>query len=216
MADHRGHAGPAVVPGHFDAVDIGLPHVVELSDRFLDLGGRDVLALPSEGVADAVDEIEIAVLILAHQVAGAEPDVALLEHVAQDLTVALVLAGIALESLPGGFEDLQDLADDLARLVGPAFDAKTTLVADRLLALHIEADDLGGEAAGNPPRQPADGAFLALEIEQRNIAFGRGVELDDLRDLEAPLEFRPDIGAQPVAAGEAKMMRALVRTVAAN
>jgi hypothetical protein len=152
------------------------------------------------------------VLILAHQVAGAKPDVTLLEHVAQDLAVALGLAGIALEPLPRLRGIFQYLADDLARLVDTAFDAKTSLVADRLLALHIEADDLGGEAAGNPPRQPADGAFLALEIEQRNIAFGRGVELDDLRDLEAPLEFRPDIGAQPVAAGEAKMMRALVRT----
>ena len=105
---------------------------------------------------------------------------------------------------------MQDLADDLARLVDVAFDAEALFVADRLLALHVEAHDLGRKAAGNPPRKPADGAFLAVEIEQRHVAFGGGVELDDARNAETPLEFRPDVGPQAVAAGEAKMVRALV------
>ena len=49
-----------------------------------DLGGGDVLALPAEGVADPVDEVEIAVGILTHQVAGAEPTVAALEDVGEN------------------------------------------------------------------------------------------------------------------------------------
>ena len=96
--DDRRHAGAAVAARHVDAVDIGVLHAVEGADRFRDLGGRDVLALPAEGVADAVDEIEIAVRVLAHQVAGAEPDVAFLEHVAQDLLLGLRLGRIALEA----------------------------------------------------------------------------------------------------------------------
>ena len=68
----------------------------------------------------------------------------------------------------------------------------------------VETHDLGRETAGDEPRQPADRAFLALEIEQRDVAFGRGIEFDDLRDLEPLLEFRPDVGPQPVAAGQAQ------------
>ena len=105
---------------------------------------------------------------------------------------------------------------DLARLVGGAFDAEAALVAHRLLALHVEAHDLGREARGDPPGQASDRAFLAVEIEQRDVAFGRGVELDDLRDVEAPLELRPDVGPQAVAAGKPQPVRALVRAAAVS
>src|SRR6516162_3231938 len=211
LGDDRGHAGAAVTAGNLNAVDVGLQNAVELPDHLLDLGGRDVLAFPAESVADAIDEIEVAVLVLAHQIAGAEPDVALLEHVVQDLLVGLGLAGIALEPLAGLGRILHDLADDLARLVDVALDAEAAFVADRLLAFHVEAHDLGREARGDPPGKPADRAFLAVEIEQRDVAFGRGIELDDLWNLEAPLELRPHIGPQAVAASQAQMMRALFR-----
>ena len=194
-----------------NAVDVGLQNAVESPDHLLDFGGRDVLAFPAEGVPDAIDEVEVAVLILAHQIAGAEPDVAFLKRVVQDLSVGLDLARIALEPLAGPRRILHDLADDLARLVDVALDAEALLVADRLLAFCVEADDLGREARGDPPGKPADRAFLAVEIEQRDVAFGRGVELDDLRNLEAPLELRPHIGPQTVAAGQAQMVRALLR-----
>src|SRR4029077_7607933 len=105
----------------------------------------------------------------------------------------------------------QYLADDLARLVDTAFDAEALFVPDRLLGIHGRAHELGREAGGEPPGQTTDGAFLAVEIKQRDIAFGRGIELDDLRNPETPLEFRPDIGPEPVAAGEAKVVLALIR-----
>src|SRR5262249_52904776 len=142
---------------------------------------------------------------------GTEPDVAFVEHVVQDLSVGLGLARIALETLAGPGRILHDLADDLARLVNVALDAEAAFVADRLLAFHVEADDLGREARGDPPGKPGDRAFLAVEIEQRDIAFGRGIELDDLRDLEAPLELRPHVRPQAVAAGQAQVVRALLR-----
>src|SRR5262249_6591552 len=110
------------------------------------LGGRYVLALPAEGIADAVDEVEEGVAVAAHQIAGAEPGVALLEHVAQDFPVGLGRVGVALEALAGPRGVLHDLADHLARLIRPALDAEAALVADGLLALHVEAHDLGGKA----------------------------------------------------------------------
>src|SRR5262249_49795699 len=119
-----------------------------------------------------------------------------------DLAAGLGLVRIAFEALPRPRRILQDLADHLAGLVDPAFDAEAVLVPHRLLALDVEADDPGRKAGGDPPGQPADGTHLALEIEQRDIAFGRAVELDDPRDVEAVLELQPDIGAQAVAAGE--------------
>ena len=61
------------------------------------------------------------------------------------------------------------------------------------------------------PGHAADRAFLAVPVEDRHVAFGRGVELDDPRDPEALLELRPDVGTQAVAAGEAQLVRALLR-----
>src|SRR5262245_7741020 len=210
LGDDRGHASAAIAPGHGDAVDIGLKRAVELTDNFLDFGGRHILTLPAEGVADAVNEIEIAVAILAHQVAGAEPEIALREGVVQDLLLGLGRARIALESRArlGGVPE--DAADHLARLVISAFDTEAVGTAHRLLPLDIEAHDLGRKAVCEEPRHAADRAFLALEIEQVHVAFGGTVELDDVRNLKPPLELRPNVGPQAVAAGEPQMVRMLL------
>src|SRR5438105_13905758 len=60
-------------------------------------------------------------------------------------------------------------------------------------------------------RRTADRARLALDVEQRDVAFGRGVELEDARDAEARLELAPHVEAEPVAAGEPQLVRALER-----
>src|SRR5207247_2546445 len=98
---------------------------------FLDFGCRDVLALPAEGVADAIDEIEIAVFVLAHQIAGSEPAVSFCEHVVQDLPVGLCLTGVALEPLARPRCILEDLADDLAQ---PISEGQPQLVRALLVA----------------------------------------------------------------------------------
>src|SRR5262249_57142487 len=95
--------------------------------------------------------------------------------------------------------------------VDVARDAEPLVVADRLLAFRVEADDLGRESRGDPPRKPADRALFAVEIEQRDVAFRRGVEFDDLRNLEAALELRPDVGPQAVAADQAQVVRGVRR-----
>src|SRR6202040_1223694 len=109
-------------------------------------------------------------------------DVALLENVVQDLLLGLDLRRIALEARPRLGCILQDLADHLAGLLGLAFDAEALWVADWRLQVDVEADPLGGKAALDKPRDAADGAFLVLEVEQRDIAFGRRIELDDVRN----------------------------------
>ena len=73
---------------HAHAVDVRFGDAGKCRDRRGDFRGRDVLALPAEGVADPVDEIEKAACVPAHQIAGAKPGVARREHVAQDLLLA--------------------------------------------------------------------------------------------------------------------------------
>src|SRR5262249_35538894 len=150
-------------------------------------------ALPAERIPDAVDEIEIPLLILAQQIAGAEPDVVLFEDVVQDLLLGFRARRIALEAggRPRGI--VEDFSDSLAGLVRRAFYAEALLVAHRLLILDVELDDLGREAMRHEPRDAADRAGLALEIEGRHVAFGRGIELENPRDVEATDEFRPHV-----------------------
>src|SRR5581483_11446358 len=136
------HAGAAFAALDLDAVDVGVENAREAVDRLGHFGGRDVLAFPAEGVANTIHEIEIAVLIAPHQVAGAEPGIADLEDVAQDLGFALGGDRVALEAIAGARSVVDDLADHLARLVGGAAFAETLRVAHRLLPLDIETHDL--------------------------------------------------------------------------
>jgi len=57
----------------------------------------------------------------------------------------------------------------------------------------------------------ADRAGLAVDVEHRHVALGRGVELEDPRNAEATLEGLPDVGGEPVAAAEPDPVRRLGR-----
>ncbi|MNN74801.1 hypothetical protein D3C81_1910370 [compost metagenome] len=135
----------------------------------LDLGGRDVLALPAIGVAQAVHKVEIAVAVLTHQVAGAEPAIALLEDVGEDLLLRGLLVGVAGEVVA----DVRgDLADGLACFADRDQLAQAVRAPQRLARFRVERDqadiDLRLQIAGHP----ADGARLAVEVEQGDIALG--------------------------------------------
>src|SRR5690606_10816743 len=113
--NHQGdHARLAVMAGHGDAVGDDLADTGSVSQPLLDLGGRDVLALPSERVADPVDEIDVALAVLPHQVAGAEPAVAAHKDVAHYLFLGLSAVGIAREGVTGVVADAPDGLADLA------------------------------------------------------------------------------------------------------
>src|SRR5207248_7589318 len=192
-------------------IDVGFENAFELRERLFDFGGRHVLALPAERIADAIDEIEIPVLVLAHEVAGAEPKVALRKRVVQDLVIGLFVARIAFEARSRLGRVLEYLADNLAGLVDRAFNAKTGGVAHRLAALYVEAHDLGREACSNPPGYPPDCALLAIEIEQGDVPLRCAVKLDDLGDSEPLFEGPPDLRSQAIAASEPQPMGAFVR-----
>ena len=202
-----GHPRLAVLAGHGDAIDDGLGHAGAFHQHLFDLGGRDVLALPAEGVAHPVDEVEIALGVLFHQVARAEPAVALLEDVGQDLLLRGGLVSIAREVVA---DVVADLADGFADLADAGQAAQAVRAADRLFAVHVELDQADIDLFLQVARHPADGALFAVEVEQGDIAFGRAVELQHLGNMEPALEFGPDVGAQSVAEGQTQLMLLLI------
>src|SRR5204863_4317851 len=120
--DDGGHADPAVGAGDGHAVDVGLLDSGERAQRLRHFAGRDVLALPAEGVPDAIDEVEVALVVLAHEIAGANPEVPRLEHVAEGLLLGGLVARIPLEP---------PLADGLAYFIRRTSHAPPPCVAHR-------------------------------------------------------------------------------------
>src|SRR6202521_2406489 len=205
------HAGAPRLAGDAHAVNDGFQNSRERGHHLGHLEGRYVLALPAKSVADPVDEIEIAALVLLHDVAGAEPGVTLLEHVAQDFLRGGGLLGVSLETAARLGRILEDLADDLASFIGLAGDAEALRIAHRLLALDVELHDDGREAVRQKPRYATDRSGLAGEIEHRNVAFGRRIELKNLREAKPAFERVPHVGTQSVAAGKPQPVLGLER-----
>src|SRR5260370_26716231 len=147
------HAGAAVGAGDGDPVGRGVENAGAIPDRVVHLAGRDVLALPAEGVADPVDEMEVARRVAQHQIAGAEPGIAFGKDIAQDLLRGLGRVRVALEraAAPIGGADAPDRLADLA---GGAGDAEPVVAADRAAAVGIDLHDRGGKAMPQPPRGP--------------------------------------------------------------
>src|SRR5271166_4601195 len=128
FADDGRHPGAAFGPRNRDSVDAGMQYAIESAERLRHLGTRHVLALPAKGVADTVDEVEEALLVLAHQVAGPYPGVARCEDMAQDSLLGLDRTGVALEPATGARRIVLHLADHLAGLVDAAANTETVLV----------------------------------------------------------------------------------------
>src|SRR5439155_1729966 len=201
VADHDGrHAGAAFRAGNRHPVNDRIDHAGARGDRLGNLRGRYILALPAEGVTDAIDEVEIALLIPSHQVTGAKPGVARLEDVAEDLLLGRLLACVAFESGAEARRVRENLADRFSDFVWSAANAPSLFVPDRLVFVAVDFHQRRPDSMRKKRRDTADGARLALDIEQRQVAFGRGVELQNLRNAEPPLEVVPHIRPQPVAA----------------
>src|SRR5262249_50087824 len=113
VREHDGrHPGAAVGTGDLHAVDVGLGDAGRPVQHVADLLRGDVLSLPAEGVADAIDEVEVPGRVAAEEIAAPKPHVAALEGVAHELplarravAVSIVLHGArpahAPEQLPG-------------------------------------------------------------------------------------------------------------------
>src|SRR6185437_11170651 len=103
----RGHTGAPILSRDMHTIDVRVENAGDDAQDFGDFAGGDVFAFPAESVAYAIDEIEIAVFVAAHQVAGAKPAVAFFEHVIEDLLFGIFFLRVA-------FEAATRLIDDLA------------------------------------------------------------------------------------------------------
>ena len=145
--------------------------------------------------------MEIALLVAQHQIARSEPGIAFGKDVAQDLLLGLGRVGVALEGAAAPIGGA-DAPDRLADLTVGAGDAEPVLAADRAAAVGIDLHDRGGKAMRQQRRDPADRAGFSFDVEQRKIAFRRGVEFEDMRNREPLGERLPDVAAQSVADGQ--------------
>src|SRR3954447_11687032 len=210
LVDHdRAHAGAAIGAGNADAVGGGVDDAGEIAHGVVDLRSRDVLALPAKGVGDAVDEVEEALLVEPHQIAGAEPGIPLGKDIAKDLLLGLARLGVALEATAALIRRA-DAAYGFAGLAARAGDTKPLRIAQRGAVIGLELDETGRETMRKQRRNAADRAGLALDVEQREIAFRRRVEFEDTRNGETRLKIVRDIPAQAVAAEEPQAMPVLV------
>src|ERR1700730_3244013 len=210
IVDHdRSHSGAAVGAWNFNAIGRGIGHSGAIQYRFVHFGGRDILALPAEGIADPIDKVEIATCIEPHQIAGAKPGIARRQHIAQDFLFGLVSIGVALETaaaIVGG----TDAADGFADLASRAGNTKTVRSANGNAKLEVEAHDRRRKTMGQERRDSADRAGLALDVVKREIAFGRRIELEYSRNRKARLKGFPDIATQTIAAREPKPVDAFI------
>ena len=201
--DHndRRHAGAAVAARHGNTIGRGIENAGAIPDRIIDFAGCDILAFPAEGIADPIDEMEIALFVEHHQVAGPKPGIAFREHVTQNLLLGFGRIRVAVEAAAAFIGDA-DAPDRFAGFSASTGDAKPGRAANGAAAVRIDLHDRDGKTMRQHGRNPADGAGLAIHVEQGEITFGHSVKLEDLRDREARRKCLPDIAAQSVAAGK--------------
>src|SRR5438309_125952 len=94
----RGHASPTFSSGDAYTVHVRLGDARKHRHRLGDLCGRHIFALPAKCIADAVNEIVVPAVVLAHQIAGAEPSIAALEYVPHNLLLGCGCIGVPLKS----------------------------------------------------------------------------------------------------------------------
>src|ERR1700683_180621 len=181
------HACPAFVARNRHSIDHRFGDVRKACHLSSDLDGGYVFAFPSKRVADAIDEVEEAALVLAHQIAAAVPGVSLCEHVAQDLFFGGRFVRIAFEAAAPARRVSDYLTDRLANFVGRTTDAVTVFGAQWSLRIMIELDQRNRKSLPKKRRNLADRANFALAVEQRKIGLGRRVELENLRNVEPAL-----------------------------
>src|ERR1700722_9490332 len=198
VADQHRHSGGAFGSGNGNAVNRRLDDAGTGHDCVGDFGGRDVLAFPAKRIADTVDEIMEAARVHPHQIAGAIPGVAWLEHVAQDLALGVFGAGIALE-VAAALRCAANSAERFARFAGDAAQAASMAVAHRRTRHIVEFDQHQRKAMLEKWRHAADSAGFALDIVERDVAFGRRIEFQNPGNPKPRLEALPYVGAQSVA-----------------
>ena len=188
---------------HVDQLDAGA-----VGERVGHLLGRHVLALPAEGVADAVDEVEVAVLVVAQQVAGAPEGVALLEDVAQDLLLGGLGRGVALEAAAADLRVIDDVPQPLPHFARLAQQVETLVVPRVGVALDVVAHQ--PEVGLLPVGHPAAGADAVVHVDQRRVGLGGAPAFEDLHAAEALDPALPALRCQAGAHHAAQAVLAVV------
>src|SRR5204863_8388091 len=85
------------------------------------------------------------------------------------------------------------------------------LIADWDAGLDVEPDDRSGKPVREERRDAPDRAWLALHVEQRHVALGRRVELENLRNPETIQELDPHVRPQAIAAAHPQPVTVIVR-----
>src|SRR5262249_28679057 len=81
IAQHEcGHTSTTVPSWDFNTVNIRFLDTGKSRDDLSNLGSGYVFTLPAEGIANAINEIEVAAFVLAHQVAGTKPSVSFFKY----------------------------------------------------------------------------------------------------------------------------------------
>lgn len=207
----RRTARPPFMARHRHAVDVRLRHAGDAAQTLGDLGGRDVLALPAERVAEAIHEVPLPVVVSPQRVARPVVHVALPEDVLRE--ALLRRAGgppVALEGVLVGDRD-EELA---ALVVGAAAREARGGVAPDVAGLVVDGDgdvDVVHEAAQDEAvvADAGAGEGTGVVVDQREHALGGVEELGDLGDVEAGFEFFPHVGAEAVAVAAAEVVGAL-------
>ena len=163
----RSHTSTTFLSWHFGTIDDNLHGVETPRDGVLDLNGGDVLASPSERVAESVAEVDVAERVLHHEVARVEGALTLLEHVLDNLRLRgflVVRVAVVCRHWVVSYD-----AHKEAFLAWLALDAEAVLVADWVHVL-VDADDEDWEGW--------DGEELVDEWEETTCAnFSHDVHL---------------------------------------
>lgn len=98
--DNCCHAGTTVCAGHRHAVGHGIDDASTIPDRVAYLTGCNIFALPTEGVANPVDEMKLTLCVEPHQVAATEPAIPCFEDIAQNPLLGFASIRIPFETAP--------------------------------------------------------------------------------------------------------------------
>src|ERR1700733_12437368 len=163
--DERRHSGSAVRARHGDTVNGGLRNTWKCVTNCLHFGRRDVLAFPAKGVADAVDKVEVALLVPSHQVTGTKPGVSRIEHIVENLVRAGLLAAVAFEPVARVGRIFENSPNSFPRFGSSASNAESSVVSHRLAFVGVDAHQCRGESMSQKQRDTANGAGLALDVK---------------------------------------------------
>eukprot|EP01136_Pigoraptor_vietnamica_P032339 Opistho-1_new@94068 len=209
LEHNRRHAGLPLAQRHRDTVHVGLADPRKRSDDFAHVVRRDVLALPTEGIARAVHEKVEALVVDAEEVPRRPPQVALLKHVAVHLPQRRVVVDVTIVTA------LVEGHQQLALLPRMALDAQAVLIARERAGGDIVRNNAVARGSAAEARRHKAAAAHAVRPVQHGCAghLGRPVVLHDALDAVARANLRPNVAAQSVADNYAERVVGVVRVL---